>query len=201
MTEADWLVGQVRRMVDYVRRHSTMRQRRLLACGYCRIHWAELPDERLKQFVEQIERYADGESGSSLVRAFKLFDTAKSPAVRDALLPGMLAVLRSAQATNEDSRGTAVPYWSDETLQLELLREVFGNPFRPVVTDPGWKTTTVIGLAEGIYSERAFDRMPILADALEDVGCDSVDVLEHCRSDGLHVRGCWVIDALLGRMK
>jgi hypothetical protein len=79
------------------------------------------------------------------------------------------------------------------------LRDVFGNPFRPVTLDPAWRTANVVSLARAIYDERAFDRMPILADALEDAGCTSADVLEHCRRPGEHVRGCWVVDLVLGK--
>jgi hypothetical protein len=60
---------------------------------------------------------------------------------------------------------------------------------RPVF-DPAWRTSTSIALAEGIYADRAFDRLPILADALEDAGCGHPDVLAHCRGDGPHARGC-----------
>lgn len=80
-----------------------------------------------------------------------------------------------------------------------LLRDIFGNPFRPATLDPAWLTSTVVALAEGIYQERAFDRMPILADAIQDAGCDNADILSHCRSESTHVRGCWVIDLLTGR--
>jgi hypothetical protein len=80
-----------------------------------------------------------------------------------------------------------------------LLRDFFGNPFRPVTAHPSWLTSTVVSLAEGIYAERAFDRLPILADALQDAGCENADILTHCRSDGPHVRGCWVVDLLLGK--
>jgi hypothetical protein len=79
------------------------------------------------------------------------------------------------------------------------LRDIFGNPFRPVTADPSWLTTTVVTLATGIYADRAFDRLPILADALQDTGCDNADVLDHCRAPGPHVRGCWVIDLLLSK--
>jgi len=80
-----------------------------------------------------------------------------------------------------------------------ILRCVLGNPFHPVVLDPSWLTSTVTTLAQPIYSERAFDRMPILADALEDASCTDPSILEHCRGDGVHARGCWVVDLLLGK--
>jgi hypothetical protein len=67
----------------------------------------------------------------------------------------------------------------------------------PRPTRPAWFTSTVVALANGIYQEKAFDRLPILADALQDSGCDSEDILNHCRQPGEHVKGCWVIDHLL----
>jgi hypothetical protein len=83
--------------------------------------------------------------------------------------------------------------------QAPLVRDIFGNPFRGVAFDPSWRTSAVIGLATGIYEERAFDRVPILADALQDAGCDHPDVLAHCCGPGPHVRGCWAVDLVLGR--
>ena len=83
--------------------------------------------------------------------------------------------------------------------QCGFLRDIFGNPFRLVALAPAWLTSDVLLLARGIYTDRAFDRMPILADALQDAGCDNPDVLNHCRADGPHVRGCWVVDLLLGK--
>jgi hypothetical protein len=68
-----------------------------------------------------------------------------------------------------------------------------------VSADPSWLTPTVLSLAQGIYEGRAFDRLPILADALQDAGCDNEDVLDHCRGPGPHVRGCWVVDLVLGK--
>jgi hypothetical protein len=77
---------------------------------------------------------------------------------------------------------------------------IFGNPFRPVTLDPAWRTSDVLALARGIYEERAFDRMPILADALQDAGCDNDDILSHCRDTATpHARGCWVVDLVLGK--
>jgi hypothetical protein len=84
----------------------------------------------------------------------------------------------------------------------DLLRELFGNPFRPPGVDPVWFRAAggaVPRLARAIDAEAAFARLPILADALEEAGCDHADVLTHCRQPGEHVRGCWVVDLLLGR--
>jgi hypothetical protein len=84
--------------------------------------------------------------------------------------------------------------------QCGLIREIFGNPFLPVTFVPEWRTTDVLLLANGIYEDKAFDRMPILADALQDAGCDNPDILEHCRNPNqTHVRGCWVLDLVLGK--
>ncbi len=84
------------------------------------------------------------------------------------------------------------------TAQADLLRDLFGNPFRPLAFDSRWRTADVLGLARGIYEDRAFERLPLLADALMDAGCDSEDTLSHCRGPGPHVRGCWVVDLVLG---
>ena len=80
-----------------------------------------------------------------------------------------------------------------------LLRDVAGNPFRPVAWDAAWRTADVAGVARAIYEERAFDRLPVLADALMDAGCEEDTVIRHCRRPGPHVRGCWVVDAVLGK--
>ena len=84
--------------------------------------------------------------------------------------------------------------------QAADLRGIFGNPFRRVTLDPAWlhwNGSTVRKMAEAIYDDRAFDRLPILADALEEAGCTDHAVLDHCRQPGEHARGCWVIDLLL----
>jgi hypothetical protein len=83
---------------------------------------------------------------------------------------------------------------------VAFFRCVFGNPFRPVTFSPSWLTPTVTALATGIYADRAFDRLPILADALQEAGCEDEQVLAHCRGDGPHARGCWVVDGVLGKV-
>jgi hypothetical protein len=90
--------------------------------------------------------------------------------------------------------------WDHEVV---LLHDVIGNPFRPAPSvDPAWLTWnggTVPRLAQAIYDERAFDRLPVLADALEDAGCTDADLLGHLRRPWFHVRGCWAVDLLLGK--
>jgi hypothetical protein len=86
--------------------------------------------------------------------------------------------------------------------QRQLLREIFGNPFRPTIIAPAWLNWNhhcVVRLAQAIDDEHDFSRMPILADALEEAGCDDATILRHCREPGEHARGCWLLDRLLGR--
>lgn len=83
---------------------------------------------------------------------------------------------------------------------VATLRDIFGNPFRPAAFPPSWRTDTAVTLARQMYDARDFGAMPILADALQDAGCDDDDVLNHCRdTNASHVRGCWVVDLVLGR--
>jgi hypothetical protein len=88
----------------------------------------------------------------------------------------------------------------EHATQATLLRDIFGNPFRPVTFDPAWRTDTALALARQMYESREFSAMPILADALQDAGCDNTDILSHCRdTNAAHVRGCWVVDLVLGK--
>jgi len=89
--------------------------------------------------------------------------------------------------------------FAERQAQCLLLRDIFGNPFRPDTFDPAWSTTTALQLAQGMYDSRDFSAMPILADALQEAGCDNDQILEHCRNTGPHVRGCWVVDLVLGK--
>ena len=87
----------------------------------------------------------------------------------------------------------------EESAQADLLREILGNVLCPVRFENAWRTSSVIAVARAIYEGQAFDDMPILADALSDAGCNETRVLDHCRGKGRHVRGCWVLDAVLDR--
>jgi hypothetical protein len=129
--------------------------------------------------IETIETVA-----SAIATAAGLITVLKSRDRSDTRL-----VLRSAEAQERER-------------QCRLLRDIIGNPFRPVGVDAGWlawRDSTVPKIAQTIYEERAFGRMPILADALEDAGCTNDDMLTHCRQSNEHVRGCWVVDMLTGR--
>jgi hypothetical protein len=91
--------------------------------------------------------------------------------------------------------------WADERSgQCELLRDIFGNPIHTVTVAPSWLTPAVVNLAQSINDDRAFDRMPALADALHESGCNNDEILGHCRGRGLHMRGCWALDLVMGRV-
>ena len=91
---------------------------------------------------------------------------------------------------------------AEQDAQAHLVRDIFVQPNQSLSLDPAWlqyREGVVHKLAQAIYEDRAFDRMPILGDALEEAGCNNPDLLSHCRCPGPHVRGCWVVDLLLGK--
>jgi hypothetical protein len=175
-----------------------------------------MQDERCRKAVEASEQFADGliserrldnlsaEAEEAFDEAIREPDGDQSPVATIAHAASYssspsLEIIVLLEATNavvavaKDGR-------ENELMALSsLLRDIFGNPFRPITLDPRWLTSTVLDLARLIYDERAFDRLPILADALMDAGCDSEELLKHCRSEGPHVRGCWVVDLILGK--
>jgi hypothetical protein len=95
-----------------------------------------------------------------------------------------------------DSSEARAPEWRWQTA---LVRDVFGNPFRPLSFDPAWQTPQALALARTAYEERRWEELPLLADALEEAGCDNDAILNHCREQRPHVRGCWVIDLVLAK--
>jgi hypothetical protein len=111
--------------------------------------------------------------------------------------PGDGAIfLLTARAHGADLRAR------ERQIQADLVREILGNPFRLEPIDPTWLSANdqaARRLVEEIDETERYGELPILADALEDAGCTSAAILSHCRSDGPHVPGCWVMDALLGR--
>jgi hypothetical protein len=190
VTEHDWLTGgDSRPMFELVRTHAraTPRVWRLFMHGF----W-------LGQLPFILEKSARAEFLRRMNQLEKWADSGRGPRRR------YLNVFMDRDAEEAMRRTVGVasqqgPSWKTAfQRQSDLLREIFGNPLRPVELDPDWLTTDVLLLAQGIYDEKAFDRMPILADALQDAGCASDDVLNHCRDSAqVHVRGCWVLDLLL----
>jgi hypothetical protein len=113
-----------------------------------------------------------------------------------------VAAAKAASGMTRPGRGADKIYYqvlhNEQRTQAGLLRELFGPvPFRPVPFDPSWRTASVRSLARGIYEEGAFERLRVLADALEEAGCTDADILGHCRAAGEHIRGCWVLDLVL----
>lgn len=110
--------------------------------------------------------------------------------------PGVRESRRDVTGDEVVSRARAI----ESKAQMPLLHDIFGNPFLLVPFSTAWRTDTAVTLARQMYESRDFSAMPILADALQDAGCDSADVLAHCRdADQPHVRGCWVTDLVLGK--
>jgi hypothetical protein len=156
------------------------------------------------------ECYADGAlSGKSWRRAGARLPAAKTAAEEAAWAAwkgyGVVAAWRAAEAAEEaGAPGAELATWEAERAwQAALLRELCGNPFhlrRPLAADLlRWDDGIIRHLAAGIYRDNACWRLPILADALVDAGCDDEELLEHCRTGGPHVRGCWALDAVLGK--
>ncbi len=113
-----------------------------------------------------------------------------------------IAIIDGGPDTRFDAAETLEPRYaagrlSEQTAQAALLREMFGNPFQPTMVDPEWLTSTVTAIARGMCASGDFSAMPILADALQDAGCENSDILDHCRGPGPHARGCWVVDLVL----
>ena len=109
-----------------------------------------------------------------------------------------------ADALEMTERGPRIVDWSSgkqEQLlfQVNILLDIFGNIFHPVNFEPRCGTSDVLDQARVIYEEHAFERLPILGDALVDAGCENEELLAHCRNGRLHFRGCWVVDSILGK--
>jgi hypothetical protein len=123
--------------------------------------------------------------------------------------PDAPAVL-AASASMPDAHAAAalcVPWAAalgvDTNVQATVLRDVVHAPYRAIHWKASWRwwnAGIAVKLAQAIYADRAFDRLPVLADALEEAGCTDADILTHCRQSGEHVRGCWVVDLILGRL-
>jgi hypothetical protein len=113
--------------------------------------------------------------------------------------PVSVATVALADAHRDYQRLARAAPAAEEAVQCDLYRDVFGHPRRPPAFDPMWRTSTVLALARQMDDSRDFSSMPILADALQDAGCEDAGLLDHCRWDKPHIRGCWVADLVLDR--
>lgn len=228
MTEAEWLACEdPPALLQALRHDASPRKLRLFAVTCCKDIWANLTDERSRKAVELAERHADdalgrGELDGGRSGAQGAFQDAITPECYEAGEPqttecagAWAAALTLAPVAQEVAPRIAylaanavklapgadpdVSFLQACLQQCALIREVFGNPFRRVAFDPAWRTDTAVSLARRMYDARDFSAMPILADALQDAGCDNDDILAHCRGPGPHVRGCWVVDLVLGK--
>jgi hypothetical protein len=210
VTEKEWLeCAEPEVMLKFVESKATERQLRLFICACVRQVWNHLDHETSERAVELAEQFSDG--GVSEEVLGRAAWAALCAADHVDLLPTTFNARHAAMyaPTSHPNIEYALsaswyvalvtPGGCSEKEQAEILRDLIPHPFRPVTCDPAWRTSTVLALAQGIYDERAFDRMPILADALQDAGCDSADILDHCRGPGPHVRGCWVVDLILSK--
>lgn len=223
VTEAQWVAGHdLRSLVARARAEGSRRQRRLLDCACGRFLASLSPDSCVLKAMAAAERHADGALADSTLRRWRtrldrlylsVYTASGSEERCMALHVASLACLPLAR--RESGLGWAEliytegffgrPVFSSDWLRnVEraagcAIRDILGNPFRRVAFDPRWRTADVLGLARGIYEDRAFDRLPLLADALIDAGCADGQVLGHCRNGDAHYRGCWAVDLVLGK--
>lgn len=207
MTEREWLeADSPRPLLASLKDWASWRKLRLLACAYCRA--ALIADRRVQEAIEVAELFADDRCSEHDLACFN--QAAAEYLVEVATeyddYSGDAACLVTHGDPWEAVGGLlhqmAFRWRSNlpecRRIQAALVREIFGNPYRPVIANSEWVTPTVRSIADEIYETRSFDPMPVLADALEDAGCCEADVLHHCRQFQPHVRGCWVIDLLSG---
>jgi hypothetical protein len=208
MTEDAWLRGtDPTPLLEFLWGTDRLPERkgRLFAAGCCRRVWHLLNDRRSEQAVEVVERWADGEArheelATAHASAWQAWGTpARSAASEASAVPWALGVTVAAAhytawAGRDGSRA------DERRAQAELLRCLVGNPFRPrpavLPVWMRWNGGVVRCLAESIYDGRAFDQVGVLADAVEEAGCDSPEILGHLRGLGPHARGCWVLDLI-----
>jgi len=210
MTETAWLTSSdMLKLLSQANLYSGQRKLRLFACACCRRFIHLLTGKETRRALEVSESIADGVARFTELAAAKRAVPVLSPqsATEWASNCAHFAANRisrhaalSAYSTSlEVARSLGLPTASREPHYAHLLRDIFGNPFRPVAFDPKWRTEAAVGLALRMYDDREFAAMPILADALQEAGCENADILTHCREPGVHVRGCWVVDRVLGK--
>jgi hypothetical protein len=216
-------------LIKALGRKPSRRKRRLFGCACCRRIWAFIPVEHratvevAEQFADGLVGEAELERHERTARVarwsrFEKFYVrtaveacacvAAKLAARSAGAWRYAVWIMSDKRAEEKNTNPELPDFAKVTKQAEeeelshqlvIFHDIFANPFRPVSFDPAWRTTTAQQLTQGMYDSRDFGAMPILADALQDAGCDNAPILDHCRGAGPHVRGCWVVDLVLGK--
>jgi hypothetical protein len=223
VTEAEWLAcADPWFMLQFVLREATGRKLRLFAVACCRRIRHLLADERCRAALALAEGFADGLASREALRqsaeaAYDVYcevddsrgEESAALAVSRACWPEDEAPESPLFEVVDNVVGSAAltgPWRNGKQIErrrvCRLVRDVFGNPFRRPLLEPtcrAWNDGTVPKLAAAIYDEEAYDRLPILGDALEEAGCADADILSHCRSAWPHVRGCWVLDLVLGK--
>jgi hypothetical protein len=185
----------------------------LFAVAVCR--WIEgwWPNETSAKVVDLAEAFAEGATTqeeleeASRLAARREVGGSRSAALAEARRYAAAAITFAAGRVTPglwalQAASTAARHMKMDQLVVSferLLRDIAGNPFRSISLDARWLSSTVVDLARTLYDERVFERMPILADALMDGGCDSDEILMHCQGPGPHARGCWVVDLLLDK--
>lgn len=227
MTEAEWWVCEnPKLMLEALQDQASERKLRLFACACCRHFWHLLIDQRSRTAVEVAERFSDGLLSDDEAQAAFASACEASLKVRSGPDHWPETVLRlryqhspetlwraaftAAFAVGSGVGDVVAHIRSNQgilvahSLQAQFLRDIFGPlPSRSVSVSSRHLNPQIIVLAQSIYDDRAFDRLPVLADALadalEDAGCEANAILDHCRQPANHVRGCWAVDFLLGK--
>jgi hypothetical protein len=217
MTEQRWLASaDPQKMLEFLRGKASDRKLRLFACAYGR---AVRDSQHLlgPSTAAVAERYADWLAGdqdlSAERRSNACFPEERWPVAPSAYngareAVDWLARYRDLMRIDPDAlRHCPIPLDDVGERSVLLLRDIFSNPFRPASVSPGWQSPVVQGLAQAAYDHRELPagtldvaRLAVLADALEEAGYTDADMLNHCRRPGVHVRGCWAVDLLLGKV-
>lgn len=207
MTEHEWLAcPDPLRMLQHIDAEPNTRKPLLLAIA-CLNRLGERLPEACRLWLRDAEAVAEGLA--SLDRIDVHYEAAEwqldelatvdepgeIAAIQSILFPGWTDPIYADSVRSDNLPGLA----AEQAAQAALVREIFGNPFRPVGVGPSWRTPAVLSLARTIYDEQLFVRMPEIAEALEREGYGNSEVLSHCRNPAQHVRGCWVVDLLLGK--
>jgi hypothetical protein len=206
MTEAEWLAcDDARQLLEALRGMASARKLRLLACGTARDLPLILSDTQCLDALLVAERYAEGSipetDREATFSAVCRYSLQLGSAHERYLLAFLAAFAVGSRAGDIETHIRSTRQRSSFVfVRVATIREIFGNPFRPVAFSPEWRTSTAVPLATQMYESRDFSAMPILADALQDAGCDNYDILTHCRdANATHVRGCWVVDIILSK--